>query len=513
VLLTAALLVAAVMGVRAVRANARAEQRRAQAEELIDFMLLDLRDKLQPVGRLDLLDDVGERAMSYFGAVPESELSDEELAHRSTALHQIADVRIQLGDLEGAQQPLTESLDLARALAARDPDNPDRMFGLGQSEFWVGYALWERGDLAAARPHFEAYEAVSERLVARDPERPEWRAELSYAHSNLGSLLQAQGDLPGALDRFRRTLAIDERLTAEAEGSPEAGDRRFDLALTHNTVGVVLERLGRLDEALEHYRADLALRRGLDELDPRNRRWREFLGTSHQYLGALHLARGEVAPARRHLAPSHAIFPALVAHDPDNAAWRYKLAWSEIRLGQLERASGRPNAARAAWERAAREAEALTAVDPESFDWRLLRGVAAFQALPAPEGSGPADPADPERAREVVDLLEPQAAERPDSRRARSWLARSLLLLGDALSAAGDGEGARDAWARAAEALEPLASDGGRDHDLLVPWEAALRRLGRRDEASRVRGVLDAMGVPPHDPVPGRLPRDSTGTS
>jgi hypothetical protein len=113
----------------------------------------------------------------------------------------------------------------------------------------------------------------------------------------------------------------------------------------------------------------------------------------------------------------------------------------------------------------------------------------------------------------VVDLLEPLAAERPDSRRARSWLARSLLLLGDALSAAGDGEGARDAWARAAEALEPLASDGGRDHDLLVPWEAALRRLGRRDEASRVRGVLDAMGVPPHDPVPGRLPRDSTGTS
>jgi eukaryotic-like serine/threonine-protein kinase len=509
-LLAAALVVAAVMGVSAVRANARADQRRAQAEELIDFMLLDLRGKLQPVGRLDLLDDVGERALRYFGAVPESELTDGELAHRSTALHQIADVRIQLGDLEGAERPLAESLELARALAARDPDNPDRLFGLGQSEFWAGYAHWERGDLAAARPHFEAYEEVSERLVALEPGRADWRAELSYAHSNLGSLLQAQGDLPGALDRFRRTLAIDETLTAEAEGSPEEGDRRFDLALTHNTVGVVLERMGRLDEAVEHYRADLAIRRALDERDPENRRWREFLGTSHQYLGGLHLARGELGAARRHLEPSRRIFTALVAHDPDNTAWRYKLAWSEIRLGQVQTASGRAGAAREAWERAAREADALTAVDPASFDWRLLRGVAAYHSLTEPAETGPADPA---RAREVADFLAPLAAERADSRRARTWLARSLLLLGDALAAGGDTGGARDAWERAAAALEPFASGAARDHDVLVPWEAALRRLGRRDEAARVRSFLNAMGVPPHDPVPGRLPRDRAGTS
>lgn len=73
----------------AVQADARSKQYRVQAEELIIFTLFDLRDKLEPLGRLDLLDDVGERAMRYFAAVPEAELSDEELARRLMALSQI----------------------------------------------------------------------------------------------------------------------------------------------------------------------------------------------------------------------------------------------------------------------------------------------------------------------------------------------------------------------------------------------------------------------------------------
>ena len=35
----------------------------------------DLREKLTSVGRLEILDDVGDRALSYFAAVPETEPS------------------------------------------------------------------------------------------------------------------------------------------------------------------------------------------------------------------------------------------------------------------------------------------------------------------------------------------------------------------------------------------------------------------------------------------------------
>jgi len=50
----------------AIDARDEARDQRREAEGLIEFMLGDLRDKLQPVGRLDVLDAVGARALAYY---------------------------------------------------------------------------------------------------------------------------------------------------------------------------------------------------------------------------------------------------------------------------------------------------------------------------------------------------------------------------------------------------------------------------------------------------------------
>ncbi|MEE8523348.1 MAG: protein kinase, partial [Thermoanaerobaculia bacterium] len=117
----AVLAIVTVMAVRENRARqdaeasrGRAAMRQSQAEDLIGFMLGDLREKLDPVGRLDILDEVGAQAMEYFAAVPEAELSDEEVARRSQALRQIGEVRIDQGRLAAAIKPLDESLALAQ---------------------------------------------------------------------------------------------------------------------------------------------------------------------------------------------------------------------------------------------------------------------------------------------------------------------------------------------------------------------------------------------------------------
>jgi len=52
-----------VLAVRAIVAEREAMQHRAQAEDLISFMLGDLRDKLAPISRLDVLDSVGDQAV------------------------------------------------------------------------------------------------------------------------------------------------------------------------------------------------------------------------------------------------------------------------------------------------------------------------------------------------------------------------------------------------------------------------------------------------------------------
>jgi serine/threonine protein kinase len=83
---------------RVAAARDEAVARRGQAEGLIDFMLGDLWEKLEPVGRLEILNDVGERAVGYFAQVDPALFSDEEVAARSKMLYNIGNVRMRQGN-------------------------------------------------------------------------------------------------------------------------------------------------------------------------------------------------------------------------------------------------------------------------------------------------------------------------------------------------------------------------------------------------------------------------------
>ncbi|MFL5578412.1 MAG: protein kinase domain-containing protein, partial [Gemmatimonadaceae bacterium] len=266
--------VTSVQARRLARARAIAETRRAQAEELISYMVGDLRGRLEPIGRLEILDDVGARALAYFAAVPASELSDVELFRRSQALSQLGQVREAQGDLGQAMRAFRESLAQASDLATRDPSNAEWQKGLGAGHFWVGYVFYEQGALDSALAHFEPYLAISRRLVERDSTNPDWQLELGYAQSNIGSVREAKGDLAGALDAFRYTLAVKQRLVARDTANV---DWRKDLGNTHNTVGRALERLGELDSARAHYRADLDIKRRIAARDTANTVWMQAL--------------------------------------------------------------------------------------------------------------------------------------------------------------------------------------------------------------------------------------------
>ena len=50
----------------AIDARDEARDQRREAEGLVGFMLGDLREKLEPIGRLDVLDAVGARALAYY---------------------------------------------------------------------------------------------------------------------------------------------------------------------------------------------------------------------------------------------------------------------------------------------------------------------------------------------------------------------------------------------------------------------------------------------------------------
>jgi serine/threonine-protein kinase len=475
----------------AVAARKVAEQRRLQAEDLIGFMLGDLRRRLEPVGRLEILDDVGEKAMAYFAAVPDGELSDDELARRSMALYQIGEVRIAQGRLAAAQAPLEKSLALARALAERDPDNGERLFGLGQSHFWVGYVRWKKGDLDGSIGPMRAYLEISEALATREPENLDWRLELAYAHSNLGSILEARGDLEGALEKFERTLAIEQELV---ERDPANLDWRFELAQSHNTVGVVLQKQGRFSAARGHFETEIEIKRSLVEKDPAHARWRLRLGLGHYFLGRLQALTGEWREARQSQEVATEILERLSAEDPANTDWQFSLNSARLELGRILRELGDLEGA---WTQAMSfETSSMRLSWSDSSSAAARRLAAAGEILSAKilNDRQEREPA-LRRARRAVNILEAIVEDNPTEVESPQLLGEGWALIGVVETRRGRDAQAMASWARAVEILTPLIDDA-QCFGCLVPQIKALLYSGRIEEAKPYVDQFSERGHP-----------------
>jgi hypothetical protein len=103
----------------------RATKARAEAEKLIGFMIYDLRDKLRPIGRLDLLDAVYARVRAYYDAFGSDIDSPEIFYQRGSMLINQGDLLIARGDLSGALQNYRDALALDDKLAKQNPGNTD----------------------------------------------------------------------------------------------------------------------------------------------------------------------------------------------------------------------------------------------------------------------------------------------------------------------------------------------------------------------------------------------------
>lgn len=468
------------------RARDLAEARRSQAEGLVDFMLGDLREKLAPIGRLELLDDVGRQALAYFETLPESEFTETELLSRSKALDQIGQVRLNLGDAGGALSALDASLQLASELHRRAPDDPDRLFQLSQSNFWVGYAAWRHGDLDAAEQRFLAYLDNAERLVRFDPDNLTYQMELGYAHSNLGSVREARGDLLGAVEAYERTLAVKQDLVAQDSSNV---DWVGELAETYNTLGVVVAKLGNYSEALERHQAELALKQGILIRDPRHAYWRYRLAMTHHFLSKVRGAIGDIPGALGAQRTVTAILDSLVVHDPSNAEWRRSSAIAHQRLGTWLIRTGQAREGRAELSEARVRAEALVRDDSTAFDWKqVLASVhtataRALHAMGDPEGAL-------REAQRAGELLGPSSdgATATDVARAEQALARARALEGLARPTE-----AAEAAGQALGLLDPLLA-ASEDVELRVLRTEALLMMGRSDEALAEFGRLTSGG-------------------
>jgi serine/threonine protein kinase len=463
---------------RIARARAIAEVRQGQAEDLIGFMLGDLRSRLTTVGRLDVLDQVSKKSQEYFAAVPATELTAVELFRRNQALLQLGEVRVDQGDLPAAMRAFRQSLALATGLARRDTLNGEWQLGLGASHYWVGYIHWRQNDLDSALAHFVPYLHIAETLVARAPDSLKYQSELGQATSNIGSVKEAQSDLAGALASFHAAIGAKEKLVRRDSSNLEW---RLSLANSFNSAGVIQRKLGDLAGAERTHRKELALKQALVRRDAANRQYLMYLALAQAYLGELLVIEGSAAAGAAALNESRANYAELAARDTANPDRRRLVANMDrlVALAALER--GDVTSALRELRTARALLEPLVAHTPSNRVWQTgLARIYSLQgaALLAAGRIGEAEAA----ARRALSILEPALTQRRGDQIMRTAVADAQVGLGEALEGNGDAAGARNAWTRALATIDSLAR-AGRLTDNLALRAMALLHLGRVEDA------------------------------
>ncbi len=467
------------------QAEAEAKQRREQADSLIKFMLGDLRTKLEPVGRLDVLDAAAERSLKYMSSLNTAHMSPQEIVRNSKALNQLGDVRMAQGNLAAALSVFNQSLSLANVAAARDPKDPEVALSPGTAHYWVGNALQAKGDLPNALIHMREYRRIAEELAKRYPASDEYQLERIYAHSSIGSILERQGNIAGALEEYR--MGLDVR-NASVAAHPSDTKRRLDLAVGLNKTGYALERLGRLSEARGYYEQEFTTLTSLVNQDPTNTVWTERLATNRTYMGGILEMLGDDAAAIQQRDASVKLYRGLVAHDATNANWQQNLAVSLLRHANILRRRGSNAAALKELGEAEGLVKELVAKDPTQSNRRPYLGAIDIGYAVALLSSRNVTAAR-DKAREAVASLEPTRSGKPPARRA---LAEAYIVLGDAEAAAGDHAAAVKAWQAGYDLLQPISAST--EPRQLATATAALIHLGRNGDVQPLVSHLHEIG-------------------
>lgn len=87
----------------------------------------------------------------------------------------------------------------------------------------------------------------------------------------------------------------------------------------------MLDKLGDSDAALEHYMADLQIRRVLVARDPRDQAIKRSLYVAHSYVALAYEDRGDLQAALEQSRQSLDVASAMARLDPQNADWQRDL--------------------------------------------------------------------------------------------------------------------------------------------------------------------------------------------
>ncbi|MEZ5920257.1 MAG: TIR domain-containing protein [Parvularculaceae bacterium] len=293
--------------------------RQNEAEGLIKFMLTDLRDKLEPLGKLDVLESVGDKVLDYYSHQDLNSLSDDAQSRRATALIQLGQIEQSRGDYEKARKSYEAAFESTARLLARNPNNPQRIFDHAQSVFYIGDLARISGDNDESAKRFKDYYRMAEQLVGFDPTNKKWLLEESYALSNLGINEYERGNFDAANPYFERSIKNRKRLL---DDTPDDKSMALSYAYALSWLALNELRAGRYTSASNIYDTQIGVYESLLSINPDDHGVLFTLMLANQREGMAKLFLGDTSSALTALGDAESKATRLLMRDPTNQLYR-----------------------------------------------------------------------------------------------------------------------------------------------------------------------------------------------
>ncbi|QNM97419.1 nSTAND1 domain-containing NTPase [Chitinimonas koreensis] len=480
--------VAFAMGVLARRAEHLAQQRRAEAEGLMGFMVGDFVDKLRPLGRLDLLDSVGAKALTYLSDSSGDDLNDVSLLQRAKALQVLGEVKIARGDPAEAERALKGAREVLEEVLERGPKNKEVLKSLGAVTFWLGQIELDQNRWDLAEEFFGDYREFSDRLAGLDPDDVDAWIEQSYAHSSLGAVALKKGNVQIAAKEFEKSVELKVRALQK---KPKDTDLVVALANGLSWQASALELLGQFQAAMDLYDRELNTLKELHE-SSQEVVWASRLAIAYQHKARLEVAMGRNQDALSNFRLANGLHKLTIDHEPENLRWQVERMYVEleeirIRLDKKSAAEFLPRLYSIVGRM-----EELTRRDSKNADWSRQESISrrrlAEALLLIQDSKGAVRYASESKAE-----LEKLLAANSGNMMARQELANTLLVLAQAQDHEGKKDVARGLCVTARDLLVREVSKTI-DYRFLDPWVRAHVCLDRRSEITEVLSSLERIG-------------------
>ena len=347
---------------RARDAANRGTRARDQAEELAGFLLDDLRDELNQLGRSDLLVGATERTVAYFDQLPPEVVTPESQAKHASVLLTLSDARYQQGNYPGAIAAARRSIALWGHLAATAGPEGEHAIRLGRAMGELALYQYQSGDPYAAR------ETYAEMLrLYEDPNQgvkdAGWRAHgVAKVHLGLGEIERIKKNYADARREYAESI---KHITAALALKPDELSWIQMLMTAHNDMGVVYMHEQSYAAAEQSFLRAVEPSRTLLQREPKNRRWEKELASTLLNVGALLHLQKDYGRAEAFLREALTLRQGLVDWDPKSTRALRKLAHACHRLAVFQFDTGKNTDALASSRRALAALHRLVVTNPD----------------------------------------------------------------------------------------------------------------------------------------------------